>query len=201
MVVHRLLCPSCQTAIRSKQPLPVGSKVRCPGCGKPFAVPVPEDELQGGNGHARKMPEAGDEVIPDDVGLAPEADKPAAAKREELTEEIIDAEVVEELPAVVRASCPKCGFGGNVPRKYVGKQVKCKKCATLITVTDPANVKKAEKPAEEEPVEAEVAEEGNAFASLEDQPVVPRPRPKRREEAKPERLRKKQKEKAVLQWG
>ena len=50
--------------------------------------------------------------------------------------------------------CPLCGFSGQIPDQFLGKQVKCRKCASMITV-----------PVQQPPVEAEAkpaAPPGNA---------------------------------------
>src|SRR5579871_6821064 len=42
--------------------------------------------------------------------------------------------VLERCPPMIRVIC-KCGFHGQVPANYVGKQVTCRKCGDVIAVS------------------------------------------------------------------
>jgi hypothetical protein len=60
--------------------------------------------------------------LPEDIGLSPMADQ--------------DVEVIEDATVVVDTKCPGCGHKGSLPEKFVGKKLKCPKCAKLFTVVD-----------------------------------------------------------------
>jgi ribosomal protein S27E len=84
-----------------------GKEVKCPGCGQPFVVPEPPPL-----------------DIPDELKLTPVEEEENLAK----------IEPGKEPEALAEAKCPKCGHKGYVPDKFVGRKLKCKKCATVFVV-------------------------------------------------------------------
>jgi serine/threonine protein kinase len=60
--------------------------------------------------------------LPEEIGLSPlEEERPEAAPT---------------FSVVVDTRCPSCGHKGTVPEKFLGKTVKCRKCAKLFVITD-----------------------------------------------------------------
>jgi serine/threonine protein kinase len=117
--VLEIECPHC----RRKGKVPIvfqGKEVKCPGCTKPFVIqgPPPLD-------------------IPDEVGLSPMEEDKHKGK-----EELAKIEPGKEPELLVDAKCPKCGHKGYVPEKFVGKKLKCRKCATAFVVAQPPPVRK-----------------------------------------------------------
>ncbi len=41
-----VVCPSCQSNLRSATPIPAGKKVKCPKCGEAFVVPPPQEQAE-----------------------------------------------------------------------------------------------------------------------------------------------------------
>jgi serine/threonine protein kinase len=99
-------CPSCQR--KGKVPVAFqGKQVKCPGCSKPFTIPEPPPL-----------------DIPEELGLSPmDEDK-----------EVAKAATGMEPEALAEAKCPRCGHTGYVPEKFVGRKLKCRKCAMIFIV-------------------------------------------------------------------
>jgi serine/threonine protein kinase len=111
-------CPNCQR--QGKAPAAFqGREVKCPGCGKPFKVPEPPPL-----------------DIPDEMGLAP-------MDKEKKDADLAEIEAGKEPEALAEAKCTRCGHKGYVPEKFIGKKLKCRKCATVFVVAGaPAAPKK-----------------------------------------------------------
>jgi serine/threonine protein kinase len=104
-------CTHCQR--RGRVPRSVqGKAVKCPGCGKSFTVPEPPPL-----------------DIPDEVGLSPVEG-----------EEVAAIQAGKEPEVLVEAKCPNCGHKGHVPEKFMGRKLRCRKCATAFIVGGPVKV-------------------------------------------------------------
>ncbi len=107
-----IVCPSCQK--QGKVPVGFqGKEVKCPRCQKPFRVPEPPPL-----------------DIPDELRLAP---------MEEQQKLVTPTEINIETEMLTETKCTKCGYKGLVPEKYIGKKIKCRKCATVFVIAPPAN--------------------------------------------------------------
>jgi hypothetical protein len=114
-------CPGCHR----KGQLPSafqGRSVKCPGCGHSFKVPFQASRGTKDTDAATKTTAEAEVGLPEDIGLSPMGDQ--------------DVEVIEDATVVVDTKCPGCGHKGSVPEKFVGKKLKCRKCAKLFTVVD-----------------------------------------------------------------
>jgi len=123
-------CPACGAS--GKAPLAAqGKKIKCPKCSQQFVV---SGAAAPASGPAAVLSDSGPPAprekaaLPDDAGLAPleDADSKPAKKDE---------------PQGIATVCPKCQRQGKVPEKFLGKKVKCPKCATPFVVADPQAAK------------------------------------------------------------
>jgi ribosomal protein S27E len=128
----RIDCPGCQR----KGQVPAafqGRSIKCPGCGKAFKVPFQSNPAAKDTASTTQTTPVLEVGLPEDIGLAPVGDQ--------------DAEVIEAATVVVDSKCPGCGHKGSLPEKFVGKKIKCPKCAKVFTVVDSKKAAPAPKPA------------------------------------------------------
>lgn len=153
MSPSRIACLACAAVIRSSQPVPPGTKIKCPKCGVYFIVPpglgpTPDSDVTEivplttaaqplAPAVAAGPPADASELVPLSIDLSPLDDGPGKATAADGAHgapvEVSDAAIV------VETACPSCGHQGNVPEKYLGKKIKCRKCGVPFTATDRAS--------------------------------------------------------------
>jgi serine/threonine protein kinase len=97
-----------------------GRSVKCPGCRQVFAVA--SGSSPGDTATVMGSATPVDICLPDGIGLAP-------------LEEAV-AEVIDDVTVVVDIRCPGCGAQGVISESFVGRRVRCPKCATLVPVVN-----------------------------------------------------------------
>jgi serine/threonine protein kinase len=97
-----------------------GRSVKCPGCRQVFAVACGSSRRDTSTVIGSATPV--EICLPEGIGLAP-------------LEEAA-AEVIDDLSVVVDIRCPGCGAHGVIAESFVGRQVRCPKCARLVPVVN-----------------------------------------------------------------
>jgi hypothetical protein len=76
MAVFKIACPECGATLKSANPMPEGKKVKCPKCGKGFAVPAGGDVAEEPDKEPAARPKPAAKAAPAAKKAAPEAPPP-----------------------------------------------------------------------------------------------------------------------------